>query len=240
MFTLSEQLQSSLLAALRPCRRPAAPTPRKKTMSSRTRDLVLQKREARRHLAAAFRHLGRRVVQALRHDDLLFLQTLLAEGADLLEPADVRRFWAVIRRSLPCFKQRKAHPAPTRIEALEDQLVPYLCELELGEPIEEQDLLLQCHQRQLAMMLGLPTEAIAASDLPTLTAFETSLRTTTPNRATGLDLVPAGVHHEHASIIARLHYSLFDRSRQLSRNTSPGFYCQRHPQPDQNYSDEAT
>ena len=255
VHTHAAQLQSALLEALHSSRRPAAPAPRKKTMSTSTWELVLQKRAARRHLAelnkrqrldvlellfdtwrqrnslqvafihdynqlfsaqdlliakawSTFRQLGRQVVQALRFDDMIFFQALLAEGADLLTPADVRRFWAVIRRSLPRFKQRKASPAPARIEALEDQLVPYLCELELGEPIAEHDLVLRCHQRQLATMLTLPTEPIAASALPTLTAFETSLRTTTPHRATGLDLVPAGVHHEHASTTARFYYSL--------------------------------
>ena len=68
--------------------------------------------------------------------------------------------------------------------------------------------LLLCHAVQLSNMINLPEEVIPAAKLPSLTSFETSLRTTTPNRATGLDLVPAGVHHEHAPIIARFFYAL--------------------------------
>ena len=41
-----------------------------------------------------------------------------------------------------------------------------------------------------------------------LTSFETALRTTTPNRAAGLDPVPAGLHHDHAPVIAKLNCSL--------------------------------
>ena len=255
VHTHADQLQSALLKCLQPQRQTAPRRPKKKTMTEETWQLVLQKREARRHLAelnhrqrrdllvlvfttwkdrtaisidfvnqynqlfsmqdlliakalSLFRLLGRQVVVALRHDDATFFQNLLAEGADLLEPADVRRFWAVIRRSLPRFRQRRAHPPPSRIEALEEQVVPYLCELELGEVTDEQTLLQQCHARQLATMCSLPDEVIPAALLPSLTSFETSLRTTTPNRATGLDLVPAGVHHDHAPFIARFFYSL--------------------------------
>ena len=255
VHTHADQLQTTLLQCLRPQRQSAGPRPQKQTMTKETWQLVLQKREARRHLAdlnhrqrldvldfvfsawrqrmpplpdfydhynklfsmqdlliakalSQFRHLGRLVVAALRHDDSIFFQNLLAEGADLLEPADVKRFWAVIRRSLPRFRQRRAHPPPARIEALEGQIVPYFCELELEDVTEEQALIQHCHQRQLATMARLPDGVTPACQLPSLTAFETSLRTTTPNRATGLDLVPAGVHHVHAPLIARFYYSL--------------------------------
>ena len=255
VHTHADMLQSALLHCIQPQRPPAAPRPKKQTMSVATWQLTLQKRDARRHLAelnqqqrsdvlelvfsswrqrtsidsqyihhynrlfsmqdlliakalSQFRLLGRQVVTALRQDDAIFFQNLLAEGADLLEPADVKRFWAVIRRSLPRFRQRRAHPPPARIEALEEQIVPYLCELELGDVTDEKTLLNHCHQQQLSNMINLPEEVIPAAKLPSLTSFETSLRTTTPNRATGLDLVPAGVHHEHAPIIARFFYAL--------------------------------
>ena len=50
----------------------------------------------------------------------------------------------------------------------------------------------------------------SASRMPTfsLTSFETALRTTTPNRAAGLDPVPAGLHHDHAPVIAKLNCSV--------------------------------
>lgn len=157
---------------------------------------------------STFRQLGRATVSALRGDDIRFFQALLEEGADHLAPADVKRFWAIIRRSLPKFKQRYANIAPSKIEALEGQIVPHLCDLEFGSAIDEAALIQGCHERQLATMIHMPDDPVPAECLPSLTSFETALRTTTPNRAAGLDPVPAGLHHDHAPVIAKLNCSL--------------------------------
>eukprot|EP00435_Cladocopium_sp_Y103_P005101 s2179_g1.t1 len=157
---------------------------------------------------AEFRSLGRQVVNALRYDDIQFFQGLLCEGAELLAPADVKRFWAVIRRSLPKFRERKAYAPPQRLEVLEHQMLPHLCELELGDVTDQHRLVEQCHQRQQAAMQELPEEAITTTCLPTLTQFETSLRAATSGKATGLDPVPSYVHHDQAPVIAKFYYGL--------------------------------
>ena len=148
VHTHANRLQSCLVDALANQQHTWTRKPKKKTMSDSTWELVLQKRQCRRHLAQAqklqnktrleiffsiwrhqrqssdldtlsafdrilvdqdrlvaqtlesFRALGEQVTQALRADDLIFFQTLAAEGADLLSPWDVKQFWQVLRRSL--------------------------------------------------------------------------------------------------------------------------------------------
>eukprot|EP00435_Cladocopium_sp_Y103_P051685 s421_g16.t1 len=159
---------------------------------------------------ADFRALGRQATQALRRDDVNFYHHLLCEGADLLEPADVKRFWTVIRRSLPKFRDRKTQLPPQRLEVLEDQMLPHLCDLELGTSITPQQLIEQCHHRQVEIMRSLADSAtsISATSLPTLTQFETSLRATASGKATGIDPIPSCVHHDQAPIIAKYYYDL--------------------------------
>ena len=142
---------------------------------------------------AAFRIVGRQVTAALRRDDIVFFQNLLAEGADLLGPQDVKRFWSILRRSLPKFKQRRLHLAPANIEALEHQMLPHLCQPEQGTVITPAELLSDCHQRQLTTMNELQGQTVVASSLPSLSSFETALRATKPDKATGLDPIPSRV-----------------------------------------------
>eukprot|EP00435_Cladocopium_sp_Y103_P029468 s830_g7.t1 len=118
---------------------------------------------------ADFRTLGRQVSQALRRDDVRFFQGLLSEGAEFLEPQEVRQFWRVVRRALPKFRQRKAHLPPARLEVLEHQMLPHLCNLEMGELIEPTDLVRDCHHRQLTIMQLLDHSVVPASSLPSLT-----------------------------------------------------------------------
>eukprot|EP00435_Cladocopium_sp_Y103_P071207 s562_g37.t1 len=157
---------------------------------------------------ADFRHLGRAVSGALRRDDVHFFQTMLAEGSNFLEPQDVRKFWAVIRRALPKFRQRRAHLAPARLECLEPQMLPHLCDLEKGELIDPAELVAQCHQRQFRTMQTLADSVIPADTLPSLTQFETALRSTIPNKATGLDPIPSCVLHDQAPTLAKFYYDL--------------------------------
>eukprot|EP00435_Cladocopium_sp_Y103_P051648 s459_g16.t1 len=157
---------------------------------------------------AEFRALDRQVTSALRQDDVHFFQDLLKEGSEFLAPQQVRQFWAIIRRTLPKFRQRKMHVPPARLEVLEHQMLPHLCQLEMGEQISPADLVHQCHQRQLCVMRALPDAPILPHHLPTLTQFETALRTTTSHKATGIDPIPSCVHHDQAPTIASLYYDL--------------------------------
>eukprot|EP00435_Cladocopium_sp_Y103_P070772 s659_g36.t1 len=152
--------------------------------------------------------LGRIFTAALRQDDVRFFQALLQEGSDFLEPPQVRQFWGVLRRTLPKFRQRKTQIAPSRLEVLEDQMLPHLCELEMGTPIDAEELIQQCHQRQLTAIAALPTDVIQTNCLPTLSKFETSLRATTSHKATGLDPIPSCLHHDQAPTVAKLYYAL--------------------------------
>lgn len=158
----------------------------------------------------AFRTDGRLVSAALRRDDIAFFDKMLAESADLLHPQDVKKFWNVLRRSLPRFKQRKMQLAPARIEALEQQMIPHLCQLEMGSEILPAELLHACHNRQVVEMqeLAANQQAVPVCMLPSLTGFESALRSSKNGKATGLDNVPSGVHHAHAPVIAKLYYGL--------------------------------
>jgi hypothetical protein len=53
-----------------------------------------------------FRSLGTRVAKAIRADDVQFYTSLLADCQDFLAPADAKRLWGVVRRSLPKFQQQ--------------------------------------------------------------------------------------------------------------------------------------
>ena len=79
--------------------------------------------------------------------------------------------------------------APSRIEALEGQIVPHLCDLEMGDAVEETDLIQNCHQRQLQTMINLPNDPVPSHCLPSLSSFEAALRTTTPHRTVLLVLI---------------------------------------------------
>ena len=157
---------------------------------------------------AEFRRLGRSAAVALRKDDCEFYQGLLSEGADFLHPHDVKRLWNVLRRSIPKFKHRKLYLAPARIEALEEQIVPHFCALELGKPIDPDALVNLCHQRQLVEMQQWAGVTVNPADLPSLTDVETALRSTQANKATGLDPIPSRVHHDCAPVLARFYYPL--------------------------------
>ena len=157
---------------------------------------------------AAFRSQGRLVTAALRRDDVRFFQALLAEGSEHLDPGSVKHFWNILRRSIPKFKQRRIHLSPLRLEALENQIVPHLSQLELGQEVLPEELVQQCHERQIAGMQQLTSATVSANSLPSLTSFETSLRLTTAGKATGLDPIPSCIPHDQAPTIARFYYAL--------------------------------
>eukprot|EP00435_Cladocopium_sp_Y103_P011810 s1660_g3.t1 len=154
-----------------------------------------------------FRQLGRQVSAALHHDDRCFFRHLLEEGADFLHPGEVKKFWAITRRSLPRFRSRKMGIAPHKLVLLEDQWVPYLEELEVGKEVDPCDLVESCCQQQQAALADVPP-LVSLDELPTLQAFEDTLRQTQAGKATGCDQLPSDLFHSHATQMAKLYYQL--------------------------------
>ena len=132
-------------------------------------------------------------------------------------------------------------------------MIPYVCQLELGEEATPEALLSHCDARQKDEFASARNslQTIDARDLPTLTAFETSLRTTQADRATGLDPFPSSMYHNHAPQLAKFYYALllkihiwameplqfkggvvphtrkgrFETSQEPQRNPAPGIGC---------------
>ena len=81
----------------------------------------------------AFRTLGRQVTASVRRDDSHFYHSLAAEAAEFTEPSQAKRFWQIIRRSLPHLRQRWQGHDPLQLEVLEGQWNPHFQGLEVGE-----------------------------------------------------------------------------------------------------------
>jgi ribonuclease HI len=155
-----------------------------------------------------FRNLGRLVTVAMRHDDKAFFNSLLRDGAELLEPAEVKKLWAVIRRSLPKFRNRKIGYSPYKLAHLEEQSAQHFEQLELGIPATTQGLVSKCIKDQTrAAHKDLPL-TIQMHSLPTLPEVEDALRATCSDRATGFDVVPSSVFHHHAAFLGRYFYQV--------------------------------
>ena len=152
-----------------------------------------------------FRQLGRAVTAAMRKDDVAFYQGLLQDCAEFTSPAQAKQLWATLRRSLPKMKNRRRTTPPLKNLVLEDQWIPYLCQLETGETCLPDQLLRQClrplPQRELA-------DTLEIQQLPSLHRLEAVFRATTPGKSTGLDPLPAGLFHTQAPILAHNFFSL--------------------------------
>ena len=154
-----------------------------------------------------FRCLGREVTRAVRQDDVHFFTTLADEAANVYDHSSTRRFWNVIRRSLPKFKQRRMATAPLKQDCFEDAWEPYFQDLEVGQSIQPQMLVQQCHELQVQR--GANVAQLKLDDLPTLRELETTfIRQTTPYRSTGFDPVPSGLLRSCAVPLAKTHYDL--------------------------------
>ena len=151
------------------------------------------------------RWLGRLVVQAVSTDDAAFYENLLSEGADLLAPHKVKDLWKTIRRSLPQRKAKRQKTPPLKDVKLEDQWIPYLCDLELGEVTSLQNLVERCSNRQNCMPS--PT-CWTWTDIPTLQDLEIVFRQVQPGRSTGLDAIPSDVYHRFAPQLATFFFPL--------------------------------
>ena len=153
-----------------------------------------------------FRQFGAEVVKALRADDVAFYNSLAQESSHWLGPSSTRRFWKVLRRSLPKFRQRRKGFDPLSIEALEEQWIPHFSQLEVGEQVSPDELLMNCHQRQVS---AAPAQtAYCTTELPTLFQLEDVLRQTQPHKATGYDVLPSVLFHEHPCRLAELFFPL--------------------------------
>ena len=95
-----------------------------------------------------FQRLGREVTRAIRKDDRTFFESLTKDASEFLAPNQVKEFWKTLRRHLPKFRTRKLGHDPNRIEALQDQWVPYFQALEIGTTRDACELISACHARQ--------------------------------------------------------------------------------------------
>ena len=149
--------------------------------------------------------MGRLVTSAIRRDDGNFFGQLAQEGADVYEQQSSKRFWAVIRRSLPKFRQRRLNTAPMKIKGLEQQWEEYFQDLEVGHSASTTELVQDCfdHQTQSATACE-----IKLDDLPTLFEIEREFRATTAFRSTGFDPLPSGLFRSCAAGMARAHFDV--------------------------------
>ena len=152
-----------------------------------------------------FRTLGRQVTNLLRRDDRAFFTKLSEEAADHLHPTQTKQIWKVIRRSLPKMRQRRQGYAPHQIECLEAQWNPHFQRLEIGEPMQADQMLAECHDFQVNKP---PLRQLDLASLPTLTEIEDALRATKAGKSTGYDAVPAAFYRSWAPQAAKFHFDL--------------------------------
>lgn len=155
-----------------------------------------------------FRTLGRLVTAAIRKDDRAFFSQLACEGAEIFEQGSAKRFWRVIRRSLPKFRQRRLSLAPMKLENLEDQWEDYFQDLEVGQPTSTEALVRSCSTHQASRQTTGEACEIALQDLPSLFEVEREFRATSAYRSTGLDPVPSGLFRSCAAGMALAHYDV--------------------------------
>lgn len=120
----------------------------------------------------------------------------------------MKKLWAVVRRSMPKFQNRKVGYSPTQFEWMDEQSSQHFAQLELGIDRTPAELLQKCNDDQIcAARRDLGTH-IELDSLPTLPEVEDSLRATQADRATGFDLVPSSVFHHHAAFLGRYFYQV--------------------------------
>ena len=165
--------------------------------------------EQDREIAVALHHfrcIGRQVTQALRKDDVDFFRSLASEVSDFMQPHQTRDFWRVLRRSLPKFRNRKLGQDPHKLEVLQEQWTPYFEKLESGYASSTQQIVGECHERQ--MQMPVVQGHFVHVDLPSIIELEDAFRTTQADRATGLDPIPSGAFKQHAVTLATAYFPL--------------------------------
>lgn len=149
-------------------------------------------------------YIGRQVTARLRKDDIDFYQRLLQEGAEHLTPGAAKKFWAVIRRSLPKFKQRKACIHPFAMEALTEEWIPYFAELEAGQVTAP----LQLVKLDSAPVATDCDAEVTLQQIPTINELEDTFRATRPGKASGHDPLPTDIFHRFPKQLAELHMDM--------------------------------
>ena len=153
-----------------------------------------------------FRNLGRRVTKATRADDLQFFTDILQTPAEFLEPGQVQRFWASLRRAIPKYKVRRQQFNPMRIEALEDEWSHYFQELEAGYPSTADDLIQRCHHDQMRKVTEV--DLFCIDEIPSILELEDEFRLTQGRKATGFDPMPSDIFRRNAPQMADLFHPL--------------------------------
>ena len=152
-----------------------------------------------------FRDLGRQVTRETRRDDRNFYTELSAEASEFLDPRLSKKFWQVIRRSLPQHQNRRVGHSPYQLECLEEQWDPHFQALEVGSTTASGDLVRECH----AFQIGRPHPTLLNLDaLPTLAELEDVFRETRTNKSTGYDRIPSGLFHKWAPHTANYYFDL--------------------------------
>ena len=152
-----------------------------------------------------FRDLGRQVTRETRRDDSNFYTGLSEEASDFLDPRLSKKFWQVIRRSLPQHQSRRVGHSPYQFECLEEQWDPHFQALEIGSTASSGDLVRDCH----AFQVGRPHPTVINLDaLPTLAELEDVFRETRANKSTGYDQLPFGLFHKWAPHTANYYFDL--------------------------------
>ena len=154
-----------------------------------------------------FQQLGRSVTRSMRSDDKNFFAGLLQDGAEFLAPTQVKKLWAVIRRSIPKFQVRRSGYDPHALGFLDQSCLDHFRQLELGVDETPDDLATQCIAHQQAEQPGAPQQ-VDLHSLPTRFEFEAALRDTCMDRATGFDCVPSAIYHKNAAFLADFYYQV--------------------------------
>ena len=154
---------------------------------------------------AEFRQLGREVTAQVRRDDTAFYQHLAEEAAHFTAPTQAKRFWQVIRRSLPNLRSRRQGYEPLQMDGLEDKWNPHFQALEIGEEVEGSRLVRECHEFQISRP---PLDHVDLRHLPSLSELEDSLRNTRAGKSTGFDEIPSLFFHQCAPKAAEFYFDL--------------------------------
>lgn len=152
-----------------------------------------------------FRRLGREVTRAVRRDDSNFYHSLSEEATLFLDPQQSKKFWQIIRRSLPQLQARRLGYSPHQLECLEEQWNPHFQSLEAGTDVDVAGLIQDCHNYQTSRKAP---EVIRIGSLPTLAEVEDVFRDTKANKSTGLDPIPSGLFHNWAPSAATYYFDL--------------------------------
>ncbi|CAL1137279.1 unnamed protein product [Cladocopium goreaui] len=110
-----------------------------------------------------FQQLGRSVTRSMRSDDKNFFAGLLQDGAEFLAPTQVKKLWAVIRRSIPKFQVRRSGYDPHALGFLDQSCLDHFRQLELGVDETPDDLATQCIAHQQAEQPGEDIVSLMAS-----------------------------------------------------------------------------